>query len=60
MMNLYLAALAAAFPDQEIRLIWDQAGGQKSKSLKVPDNIALKFLPPIPRSLTPWKSCGSG
>jgi transposase len=53
MMNLYLAALAAAFPDQEIRLIWDQASWHKSKSLKVPDNIALKSLPPYSPELNP-------
>jgi transposase len=53
MMNLYLAEMAAAFPDKEIMLIWDQAGWHKSNSLKVPDNIVLKSLPPYSPELNP-------
>jgi transposase len=53
MMNLYLAELAAAFPNQEIMLIWDQAGWHKSSSLKVPENIVLKSLPPYSPELNP-------
>jgi putative transposase len=43
MMNLYLSEMAAAFPDKQIMLIWDQAGWHKSKSLKVPENIILNL-----------------
>ena len=53
MMNLYLAEMSAAFPDKEIMLIWDQAGWHKSNSLKVPDNIVLKSLPPYSPELNP-------
>jgi hypothetical protein len=53
MMNLYLAEMSAAFPDKKIMLIWDQAGWHKSKSLKVPENIILKSLPPSSPELNP-------
>ena len=53
MMNLYLAEMSAAFPDKEIMLIWDQAGWHKSNSLKVPENIVLKSLPPYSPELNP-------
>lgn len=53
MMNLYLAELSATFPDKKIMLIWDQAGWHKSNSLKVPDNIVLKSLPPYSPELNP-------
>ncbi|MBM3120538.1 MAG: IS630 family transposase [Chloroflexi bacterium] len=53
MMNLYLAEMSAAFPDKQIMLIWDQAGWHKSKSLKVPENISLKSLPPYSPQLNP-------
>ena len=52
-MNLYLAEMSAAFPDKQIMLIWDQAGWHKSKSLKVPENISLKSLPPYSPELNP-------
>lgn len=53
MMNLYLAEMADVFPDKKIILIWDQAGWHKSKSLKVPENISLKSLPPYSPELNP-------
>jgi len=53
MMNLYLSEMSAAFPDKKIMLIWDQAGWHKSKSLKVPENISLKSLPPYSPELNP-------
>jgi len=53
MMNLYLAEMSVAFPDKKILLIWDQAGWHKAKSLKVPENIILKSLPPYSPELNP-------
>ena len=53
MMNLFLAEMAAAFPDKKIMLIWDQAGWHKSNSLKVPENIVLRSLPPYSPELNP-------
>lgn len=53
MMNLYLGEMAGVFPDKKIMLIWDQAGWHKSKSLKVPENIILKSLPPYSPELNP-------
>ena len=53
MTNLYLAEMSAAFPDKKIMLIWDQAGWHKSTSLKVPENIVLKSLPPYSPELNP-------
>jgi len=52
-MNLYLAEMSAAFPDKKIMLIWDQAGWHKANSLKLPENIILKSLPPYSPELNP-------
>ena len=60
LLNLYRAEMSAAFPDKEIMLIWDQAGGHKSKSLKVPENITLKSRPPYSPELNPVEKLWQG
>jgi transposase len=52
-MNLYLSELSKEFIDQRIALIMDQAGWHKSKTLVVPDNIQLIYLPPYSPELNP-------
>jgi transposase len=53
MMNIYLNELAKSYHDKELILFMDQAGWHKAKSLKVPDNITIKFLPPYSPELNP-------
>jgi len=59
MMNLYLAELKLAYPEDEILLIMDQAGWHKSKELIIPDKIEIIYLPPYSPELNPvekfWK-----
>ena len=60
MMNLYLKELSDYFEGAKIILIMDNAGWHKSKSLEVPDNIEINYLPPYSPELNPverlWKN----
>jgi len=53
MMNLYLAELSKAYPQKEIILVMDQAGWHKSKTLKIPENMSIIYLPPYSPELNP-------
>lgn len=53
MMNLYLKELSKAYPNQELLLIWDQAGWHQAKALRLPANIRVEPLPPYSPELNP-------
>ena len=58
-MNVFLAELAKAYPNDCIMLICDGAMWHKANSLCVPDNIELFFIPPYTPEMNPieqiWK-----
>ena len=58
-MNIFLRELSAAFPNDYILLPLDNAAWHKSKTLIVPDNIYLFYLPPRTPEMNPieqvWK-----
>ena len=58
-MNIFLRELSAAYPKDYILLPLDNAGWHKSKTLKIPDNIRLFYLPPRTPEMNPieqiWK-----
>ena len=51
--NLFLAELSKMFPNDYILLPQDNASWHKSKSLVVPDNIELFFIPPATPEMNP-------
>jgi len=59
MMNIYLEELSKYYKDEKILLIMDQAAWHKSKELKIPKNIKIKYLPAYSPELNPverlWK-----
>lgn len=58
-MNVFLQELATKYPDDRILLVCDGAAWHKSKTLIIPDNIRLLFLPPATPEMNPieqiWK-----
>lgn len=58
-MNIFLAHLSEQYPDDRILLCCDGAAWHKAKSLKVPENITLFFIPPYTPEMNPieqiWK-----
>lgn len=58
-MNVFLEHLSNEFPDDLIILACDGAAWHKSRSLVVPSNIELFFLPPATPEMNPieqiWK-----
>ena len=58
-MNIFLKELSAAYPKDYILLPTDNAGWHKSKTLEIPPNIQLFYLPPRTPELNPieqiWK-----
>lgn len=52
-MNIFLKELAAAYPDNDIILICDNAVWHKSKGLEVPDNITILHIPPYTPEMNP-------
>ena len=58
-MNVFLRELSATYPRDYILLPLDNAVWHKSKSLEIPDNIRLFFLPPRTPEMNPieqiWK-----
>jgi len=58
-MNIFLAALSEAYPNDYILMPLDNAVWHKSKTLSVPDNIRLFYLPPRTPEMNPieqiWK-----
>ena len=58
-MNVFLQELSASYPDDIILLVCDGAAWHKSKTLNIPENIELFFLPPATPEMNPieqiWK-----
>ena len=52
-MSLFLEEVSSRYPDEYILMFMDQAGWHKSKSLRIPANIELAFLPPYSPELNP-------
>ena len=52
-MNIFLKELSQRFPDDIILLVCDGASWHRSKTLEVPDNIRLFYLPPATPEMNP-------
>jgi hypothetical protein len=52
-MNLFLAQVSAAHPEEFIAMVVDGASSHKAKELMVPENIRLVSLPPYSPELNP-------
>jgi len=52
-MSIFLQEVSARHPDEFILMVMDGAGWHRAKGLKVPDNMALIFLPPYSPELNP-------
>lgn len=52
-MNVFLSELSKEYSSDKIAVIMDRAGWHKSKALKVPENIAILYLPPYCPELNP-------
>jgi transposase len=59
-MSIFLREVSDRHPDEFILMVMDGAGWHKANALKVPDNMALFFLPPYSPQLNPvehiWES----
>ncbi len=59
-MSIFLREVSNRHPDEFILMAMDGAGWHKAKELKVPENMALIFLPPYSPELNPvehiWES----
>ena len=58
-MNIFLEHLSTTYPNDRIVLVCDGAAWHKAKSLKIPENIRLVFIPPYTPEMNPieqiWK-----
>jgi putative transposase len=58
-MNLFLSELSGQFPEDRIIMVCDGAAWHTTKTLNVPQNIRLLFLPPATPEMNPieqlWK-----
>jgi putative transposase len=58
-MNVFLSELSKAYSNDKIILVCDGASWHKSKTLSVPQNIQLVFIPPYTPEMNPieqiWK-----
>ena len=58
-MNVFLRELSAQFSDDVIMLYCDGAVWHKSRTLEIPDNIVLFYIPPYTPEMNPieqiWK-----
>lgn len=52
-MSVFLKEVGRRHPDEYILMFMDQAAWHKSKTLRVPNNIELAFLPPYSPELNP-------
>jgi len=52
-MQIYLNEMSLRHSEGKILMVMDGAGWHKSKSLKVPENVRLYFLPPYSLELNP-------
>jgi transposase len=59
-MSIFLREVSGRHPDEFILMVMDGAGWHRANGLKVPDNMALMFLPPYSPELNPvehiWES----
>jgi len=59
-MSIFLREVSERHPDEFILMIMDGAGWHKAKTLEVPENMELFFLPPYSPQLNPvehvWES----
>jgi len=58
-MGMFLQELSAAYPNDRIVMVCDGASWHKARSLGIPENIRLVFLPPATPEMNPieqiWK-----
>ena len=59
-MSLFLEEISRRYPDEHILMFMDQAGWHRAKSLKIPPNIELAFLPPYSPELNPQEQVWDG
>ena len=52
-MQVFLEEISSRHPKEKILMVMDCAGWHKSKSLEVPENIRVYFLPPYSPELNP-------
>ena len=52
-MNMFLQELSKKYADDVIILVCDGAGWHKSKSLTIPENIEIVFIPPYTPEMNP-------
>ena len=52
-MQIFLDEVSSRHSNEKILMVTDRAGWHKSKSLNVPENIRLYFLPPYSPELNP-------
>lgn len=52
-MQIFLDEISSRHPDEKILMVMDCAGWHRAKSLKVPLNVRLCFLPPYSPELNP-------
>ena len=52
-MNVFLAHLSKSYPDDKVILVCDGAAWHKAKSLIVPENISIVFIPPYTPEMNP-------
>lgn len=52
-MSIFLAQVAAEYPDDEILMVLDGAGWHRANDLRVPPSMQLLFLPPYSPQLNP-------
>ena len=53
LMSLFLGEVAQRFPNEFILMFMDQAGWHRSKSLVIPENMKLRWLPPYSPECNP-------
>jgi putative transposase len=54
-MNMFLNELSSRFPEDRIILVCDGAAWHTTKTLNIPPNIRLSFLPPATPEMNPIK-----
>ena len=52
-MTVFLERLSQAYPEDYIVFVMDNATWHKSRSLKIPSNIELTFIPPYTPEMNP-------
>ena len=52
-MSIFLAQVAAEYPNDDIFMILDGAGWHRASALRIPDSMRLHYLPPYSPQLNP-------